>query len=88
MARDFVAENYSWFLDTFDNYDQPIQRADAIRYFILVHYGGVYIDLDDVSRFSGSRGCFWRSFFPSAGGRQMRSRWSLLISSRATSSWA
>lgn len=24
----------------------PIQRADAIRYFVLYHYGGVYIDLD------------------------------------------
>lgn len=24
-------------------------RADAIRYFILAHYGGIYLDLDDVS---------------------------------------
>ena len=47
MARDFVAAEYPWFLDTFDNYDYPIQRADAIRYFVLAHYGGVYIDLDD-----------------------------------------
>jgi hypothetical protein len=45
-SREFIAENYSWFLDTFDNYTYPIQRADAIRYFILYHYGGIYLDLD------------------------------------------
>ena len=28
-------------------YRHPIQRADAIRYFVLAHFGGVYIDLDD-----------------------------------------
>ncbi|CCD25113.1 mannosylinositol phosphorylceramide synthase catalytic subunit SUR1 NDAI_0E02960 [Naumovozyma dairenensis CBS 421] len=47
MALDFIKENYHWFLPTFKNYKYPIQRADAIRYFILLHYGGVYIDLDD-----------------------------------------
>lgn len=47
MARDFIAEQYPWFLETFDSYPFPIERADAIRYFILAHYGGVYIDLDD-----------------------------------------
>lgn len=45
-ARDFVATNYPWFLDTFDGYTYPIQRADAIRYFVLYHYGGIYYDLD------------------------------------------
>ena len=45
-AREFIADQYSWFLDTFDGYTYPIQRADAIRYFVLHHYGGVYIDLD------------------------------------------
>ena len=45
-SRAFIADNYSWFLDTFDNYAYPIQRADAIRYFVLYHYGGIYIDLD------------------------------------------
>ncbi|KAI9697953.1 MAG: hypothetical protein M1836_004306 [Candelina mexicana] len=46
-SRDFIASEYPWFLDTFDNYGLPIQRADAIRYFVLAHFGGVYIDLDD-----------------------------------------
>lgn len=45
-SREFIAEHYSWFLDTFDGYTYPIQRADAIRYFILYHYGGIYLDLD------------------------------------------
>lgn len=45
-SREFIAEHYPWFLDHFDNYKYPIQRADVIRYFVLYHYGGVYIDLD------------------------------------------
>ena len=45
-ARDFIASNYSWFLDTYDSYPYNIQRADVLRYFLLSHYGGVYIDLD------------------------------------------
>ena len=48
-SRELIATEYPWFLNTFDNYTHPIQRADAIRYFVLAHYGGVYIDLDDVS---------------------------------------
>ncbi|CUM67761.1 uncharacterized protein PRCAT00005466001 [Priceomyces carsonii] len=47
MSRDFISEEYPWFLPTWDSYIYPIQRADAIRYFALSHYGGVYIDLDD-----------------------------------------
>ncbi|KIJ56697.1 glycosyltransferase family 32 protein [Sphaerobolus stellatus SS14] len=45
-AREFLAEHYEWFLSTFDAYTYPIQRADALRYFVLHYYGGVYIDLD------------------------------------------
>ncbi|CCF58456.1 hypothetical protein KAFR_0E03040 [Kazachstania africana CBS 2517] len=47
MAYQFIREEYPWFLSTFENYNFPIQRADAIRYFVLAHFGGVYIDLDD-----------------------------------------
>ncbi|KIW09136.1 uncharacterized protein PV09_00073 [Verruconis gallopava] len=46
-SREFIAAEFPWFLETFDGYAFPIQRADAIRYFVLAHYGGVYIDLDD-----------------------------------------
>lgn len=45
-SREFIAEHYPWFLETFDGYKYNIQRADAIRYFVLHHYGGIYIDLD------------------------------------------
>ncbi|WLF79836.1 CSG1/SUR1-like protein [Lodderomyces elongisporus] len=47
MAREFISEEFPWFLKTWDNYKYNIQRADAIRYFALYHYGGIYIDLDD-----------------------------------------
>mgnify|MGYP003201655246 CR=1 FL=1 len=47
MSREFIKEEYPWFLETFDGYKYPIERADAIRYFLLSHYGGIYIDLDD-----------------------------------------
>ncbi|KAL4786496.1 nucleotide-diphospho-sugar transferase [Aspergillus varians] len=46
-SRSFIAAEYPWFLETFDGYEYPIQRADSIRYFVLAHYGGTYIDLDD-----------------------------------------
>lgn len=46
-ARDFIEAEYPWFLETWDGYDYPIQRADSIRYFVLAHFGGIYIDLDD-----------------------------------------
>lgn len=46
MAHDFIKREYPWFLTNFENYPYPIQRADAIRYFILDFYGGIYLDLD------------------------------------------
>lgn len=47
MSKEFITKEYPWFLSTFESYKYPIQRADAIRYFVLFSYGGVYIDLDD-----------------------------------------
>ena len=44
--RNLIKDTYPWFLDTYDSYKHGIERADAIRYFILYTYGGVYIDLD------------------------------------------
>lgn len=49
MSRDFIATEYPWFLSTYDSYSFPIQRVDTVRYFILRHYGGIYMDLDNVS---------------------------------------
>lgn len=45
-SRQFLVDHYPWFVNTFDAYPFPIQRADAIRYFILHKYGGIYMDLD------------------------------------------
>ena len=46
-SEEFIRKEYEWFLPTFTGYKHNIQRADSIRYFVLAHYGGVYIDLDD-----------------------------------------
>lgn len=45
-SRALIAQEYPWFLDTYDAYPSYIQRSDAARYFILYHHGGVYADLD------------------------------------------
>lgn len=45
-GRELIEREYPWFLPVYDGYRYPIQRADAVRYFILHHYGGVYMDLD------------------------------------------
>jgi mannosyltransferase OCH1-like enzyme len=44
--RRFIRTHYRWFLPQYDAYRWPIQRVDAIRYFLLYHYGGLYADLD------------------------------------------
>lgn len=46
QCRKFMEENYPWFVPVYDSYPHKIQRCDAIRYFILHHYGGFYIDMD------------------------------------------
>jgi len=45
-SREFIKKNYGWFLKLYDNYPYNIQRCDAVRYFILYHYGGIYTDND------------------------------------------
>lgn len=44
--RDFLDAHYPWFLPTYDSYAHFISRVDAIRYFWLDFYGGLYVDLD------------------------------------------
>ncbi|MFE4924245.1 glycosyltransferase [Streptomyces sp. NPDC056661] len=44
--RAFLQEHYPWFLPVYDGYPEAIMRADAIRYFLLDHFGGLYVDLD------------------------------------------
>ncbi|KAL1958999.1 hypothetical protein VTO42DRAFT_3240 [Malbranchea cinnamomea] len=49
-ARDFIKDWFSWFLPTYDSYPFAIQRVDALRYFLLWFYGGIYLDLDILCR--------------------------------------
>ncbi len=44
--RNFVSKHFPHFLETFDNFRYPIQRADAIRACFLYVNGGIYMDLD------------------------------------------
>lgn len=44
--RNLIKNDFPWFLNKYDSYEHGIQRADAVRYFILFKYGGVYADLD------------------------------------------
>lgn len=46
MNRDFISTYYPEFLPVYDRYPTPIQRVDAVRYFILHRLGGLFIDLD------------------------------------------
>jgi inositol phosphorylceramide mannosyltransferase catalytic subunit len=46
MSEEFIKQKYSWFYSTFTSYYYPIQKADAIRYFVLHEFGGIYMDLD------------------------------------------
>lgn len=49
-ASEFIKTEYPWFLSTYNDYRYPIQRIDALKYFILYHFGGVYMDLDIACR--------------------------------------
>lgn len=43
----YMKENYQDFYENvFTKYDQQIKRADAIRYFVLKDFGGLYADMD------------------------------------------
>ena len=44
--RAFLATHYDWFLPIYDAYPKAIMRVDAVRYFWMYHFGGLYVDLD------------------------------------------
>ena len=46
MIYNFLKRHYPWFYRVFLKYPYHIQRVDVARYFILYHYGGVYLDMD------------------------------------------
>lgn len=42
----FIAEHHPQALPLLQGYPYDIQRIDVLKYFILHHYGGVYVDVD------------------------------------------
>lgn len=49
-SEEFMRKEFRWFLSTYKSYKYPVQRVDAMKYFVLRHYGGIYIDMDNVSK--------------------------------------
>ena len=47
-SREFLSAHYPWFLNTYDGYPHPVQRVDVVKYFLMLHYGGIYLDMDNV----------------------------------------
>ncbi|MEQ1839488.1 MAG: glycosyltransferase, partial [Verrucomicrobiales bacterium] len=47
---EFVADHYPEFLELFCSYPRGVQRADAGRYLLLHHFGGIYGDIDTECR--------------------------------------
>jgi len=43
-----IKNSFPSFLDIYNNYTHKIHRVDAVRYFYLYKYGGIYMDLDIV----------------------------------------
>lgn len=46
LAEKLIQDVYPWFLPTWKSYQYPIQRADSLRYLVLYHYGGIFLDMD------------------------------------------
>jgi FkbM family methyltransferase len=44
--RRFVKHHFDWFTPVYEAYPKEIYRADAVRYFFLYAFGGIYADLD------------------------------------------
>lgn len=42
----FMQENYPWFMFHLKTMPYGVMIADSFRYFVLYHYGGIYIDTD------------------------------------------
>lgn len=42
----FMIEHFSELIPVYNNFTHPVQRWNAMRYLILYHIGGLYVDLD------------------------------------------
>jgi mannosyltransferase OCH1-like enzyme len=45
-SRELIKRFYPQHIELYDSYSYHIQRCDAVRYFILHRYGGLYADMD------------------------------------------
>jgi len=45
-AINLIHKYYPQYKQLWEDFTQPIMKADFIRYLILYHYGGIYIDMD------------------------------------------
>jgi len=43
---DFVRQTFPEWLDVYERYRVPVQRADLFRYLVIYHCGGLYADMD------------------------------------------
>lgn len=44
--ENLIKTDFPFFYDIFMSYPHKIQRIDMARYFILIKYGGIYVDMD------------------------------------------
>ena len=44
-SLEFVKEYYPWFLPIYNGYEHGMKRGDSLRYLLMHHFGGVYIDM-------------------------------------------
>lgn len=44
--RQFIYKQFPWFAGIYNAYPAEIYRVDAVRYFYLYLYGGIYADMD------------------------------------------
>ncbi|UJR38651.1 hypothetical protein I4U23_031317 [Adineta vaga] len=42
----WLENEYPWFLSVYKSYRYDMQRIDAMKYLLLFHFGGIYVDLD------------------------------------------
>lgn len=66
-SLNFLKKFYPWFVETWLNYRHNIQKCDAIRYFILYHFGGVYSDLDQIPNMPIDPLLYYDVFLPENG---------------------
>lgn len=50
MIDEFVADKFGWFLPIWNLLDPFIKKVDCVRYMWMYEFGGMYTDLDTVSK--------------------------------------